>query len=420
MNAAELLALGPALDVRDGSPAGDAIDGVPPALVVSPRTPEAVAATLAWADRSGAAVLVRGRGSKAEWGRPPRRVDVLLDLSGLQRVLAYEAGDLTVRVEAGLALAALNRLASAQGQRLPIDPPFAPEASVGGLLASNDSGPLRHRFGAPRDLVIGIQLALADGTIANAGGQVVKNVAGYDLSRLAAGSFGSLAVITSATFKLSPVPPDSATLRAAAEDASAMAEGASALGATQLEPVALDLSVLYGADAPGGTHALLVRFAAAREAVGAQVEDARRVLAATIGAPAVLSGLEEASAWRDHDAGLWGRPGAIAGLSWRPADVKPVLERLQHLAGHGGLELSGRAAVGAGLLRLDGSAEWQTGVLRALRADPLFGNVVIRRAPAALKAAVDVWPPPRAPHLLQAIKRALDPNDTLGAGRGPI
>lgn len=420
MNAGDLLAAGHALDIRDGSPATDAIDDVCPGVVVSPRTPEAVAAALAWADRDGAAVLVRGRGSKAAWGRVPARVDVLLDLSGLQRVLAYEPGDLTIRVEAGLALAALNRLTAAQGQQLPVDPPFAPEASVGGLLASNDSGPSRHRFGAPRDLVIGIQLALADGTLANAGGQVVKNVAGYDLSRLVAGSFGSLAVITNATFKLAPIPPDSATLLAAAEDAAGLAEAVASLAATQLEPMALEVSAQYAGDRGGDAHALVVRFAGARDAIHAQTDEARRLLAATIPAPAVLSGADEASAWRAHETGVWGRDGAVAGLSWRPAELKPVLERLRQLGGTGLLELSGRAAVGAGLLRLDGPADWQAGVLRGLRADPLFGNVVLRRASAALKAEIDVWPPVRAPQLLQAIKTALDPNGTLGAGRGPI
>ena len=101
----------------------------------------------------------------------------------------------------------------AHGQWLPLDPPFADAATIGGILATNDSGPLRHRYGTPRDLIIGVQLATTDGVLAKAGGQVVKNVAGYDLSKLVAGSFGSLAAIVSATFKLSPLPAASKTMR---------------------------------------------------------------------------------------------------------------------------------------------------------------------------------------------------------------
>src|SRR5499427_9566622 len=134
-------------------------------------------------------------------------------MRGLRRVLAHEHGDMTATVEAGATLRDVNRALARHGQWLPLDPPRADRATIGGILATNDSGPLRHRYGTPRDLVIGVQLATTDGVLSKAGGRVVKNVAGYDLSKLVAGSFGSLAAIVSATFKLAPIPAASKTLR---------------------------------------------------------------------------------------------------------------------------------------------------------------------------------------------------------------
>ena len=117
------------------------------------------------------------------------------------------------------------------------------EATIGGILATNDSGPLRHRYGAPRDLVLGVQLATTDGVLSKAGGQVVKNVAGYDLSKLVAGSFGSLAAIISATFKLSPIPEASKTMRVAVADEPSLAQAVRTVMASQLEPIAFEVHV---------------------------------------------------------------------------------------------------------------------------------------------------------------------------------
>ncbi len=148
-----------------------------------------------------------------------RRLTIGQDLTtdGLDRILEHEAGDLTCTVEAGVRLSALQEALGEHGQRLSLDPPGDP--TVGALLARNLSGPLRHRFGAPRDLVLGVTLVLADGTIANAGGKVVKNVAGYDLARLVCGSEGRLALIVRASFRLHPLPKAARTLAVETEDA---------------------------------------------------------------------------------------------------------------------------------------------------------------------------------------------------------
>jgi glycolate oxidase FAD binding subunit len=167
-----------------------------------------------------------------------RRIRIGEDLTtgGLTRVLEHEAGDLTCTVEAGLRLSALQAELARHGQRLSLDPPGDP--TVGALLAENVSGPLRHRFGAPRDLVLGVTLVLADGTVANAGGKVVKNVAGYDLSRLVCGSRGRLALVVRASFRLHPLPKARRTLVVETDDPAAVV---SALGRLQVEPSALDV-----------------------------------------------------------------------------------------------------------------------------------------------------------------------------------
>ena len=167
--------------------AADAIDGVEPGVVAEPGSPAAAAAVLGWASDHGRSVVVRGGGTKLGWGAPARAIDVLLSTRALDAVEAHRHGDLTATVQAGAALADVNAALAAHRQWLPLDPPNAERATIGGIVASNDSGPRRQRHGAPRDLIIGMTLARADGVAAKSGGIVVKNVAGYDLARLLTG-----------------------------------------------------------------------------------------------------------------------------------------------------------------------------------------------------------------------------------------
>jgi FAD/FMN-containing dehydrogenase len=193
------------------------------------------------------------------------RIGEDLTTERLDRILEHEAGDLTCTVESGVRLSELNAALAAHGQRLSLDPPGDP--TVGGLLARNVSGPLRHRFGAPRDLVLGVTLVLADGTIANAGGKVVKNVAGYDLGRLVCGSEGRLALIARVSFRLHPLPRAAATLVVETEET---LPAVAALLRSQLEPSALDVlhpgrvAVLF----EGSTQAVEAQVAAAKTLVG--------------------------------------------------------------------------------------------------------------------------------------------------------
>jgi glycolate oxidase FAD binding subunit len=192
-------------------------------------------------------------------------------LDGLARVLEHEAGDLTVVAEAGLRLSALNALLAADGQRLALDPPGDP--TLGAVLAGAKSGPLRHRYGGPRDLVLGVTLVLADGTVASSGGKVVKNVAGYDLAKLVCGSGGTLGVIVRAAFRLHPLPRAARTLAvpvASPEEAQTLAQRV--LRAT-FEPGAFDLVFRNTSDSRA-----LLRFEGTERAVDAQLGAARALL----------------------------------------------------------------------------------------------------------------------------------------------
>jgi glycolate oxidase FAD binding subunit len=236
-----------------------------------------------------------------------RRLRIGDDLTteGLDRILEHETGDLTCTIEAGVRLSVLRAALGRSGQRLSLDPPGDP--TVGALIAENISGPLRHRFGAPRDLVLGVTIVLADGTIASAGGKVVKNVAGYDLARLVCGSRGRLALIARASFRLHPLPKAARTLVVETEDAAAVVVR---LVRSQLQPSALDVlhpgrvAVLF----EGGQRAVEAQFVAAHTLVG--------------GAEAGPELWEEA---RSRQAGARGRvrfaPGALADVLTEHAEA---------------------------------------------------------------------------------------------------
>lgn len=181
---------------------------------MEPGTAQELAAALADANSAGRIVTPRGGGTKFNWGNPGPPEDIVLSTARLNRVIEHAWADMTVTVEAGCTIANLQQTLAQHRQRLAIDPLWPEQATVGGILATNDSGVLRLRFGALRDLIIGITVALPDGTLATSGGKVVKNVAGYDLPKLMTGALGTLGVITQAVFRLHPLPHYARTLTA--------------------------------------------------------------------------------------------------------------------------------------------------------------------------------------------------------------
>src|SRR5437879_24851 len=184
----------------------DAIASVQPKLVIEPGTASEIAEILRLSNEAGLAVIPRGGGTKLGWGNAPTRADVILSVARLTEIIEHAWADLTVTVEAGCTIQRLQETLAEHGQRLALDPLWPERATVGGVLSTNDSGALRLRFGALRDLIIGVTIALPDGTLASSGGKVVKNVAGYDLPKLVTGALGTLGVITRAVFRVHPLP----------------------------------------------------------------------------------------------------------------------------------------------------------------------------------------------------------------------
>jgi glycolate oxidase FAD binding subunit len=413
--------------IRQGS-ASDAVDGVVPRQVVEPESAADVSEALSTASRDRLVTVLRGGGTKLGWGRTPVAIDRVVSTVRLNTQIVHRHGDLTATAHAGVSLKQLNQQLARYGQWLPIDSAFD-GATIGGIVATNDAGPLRHRFGTPRDLLIGVSLAMPDGRLIKAGGHVVKNVAGYDLGKFINGSFGSFAAIVDATFKLLPVPQASATLIATYQDVERMTRDAAAIGGSQLEPIAFDVRVPPagratragdGTPGDGKTYQLLLRLASSPSAVDAQVLSVQRMLTGHV---SMRRDAEENALWSDHVRAPWLPEGAVVRVAWMPAkldDVMTLVEEVQRMA-DGRVGLSGRVGAGAGLLTIEGDVLTQAAVINRLRSSVFVGNVTVLRASRELKAQVDVWSLPAGPmKTLQALKQSFDSAGIMNAGRGPV
>jgi len=342
--------------------------------------------------------------------------DILLSLTHMAASIEHCAGDLTATVPAGVTLAETNRVLAQGGQWLALDPPCAQQATIGAIVATNASGPRRHRYGTSRDLIIGVEMALADGRLAKAGGRVVKNVAGYDLARLMCGSFGSLAVITSATFKLSPAAPASRTVVIEAADAAATAALVDAISAAPMTPTALEL------EAP--SCRVLVRFESTPVAAEHQAAAAMD-LASQYGARARLfAGDEEQQCWAAYERRTWEAPATLFKLSILPATLVPVLRLIEHaVAAHPPLtySLAGRAALGVLFLRLHERAEAHAALGSALQKGltDLGGHLAIQEIAADVVGPLQTVDLGDARPLMQALKNRFDPRNILNPGGGP-
>jgi glycolate oxidase FAD binding subunit len=386
------------------------------ARVLEPPDAQSAAAMLAQSTTDGAAVVPRGCGTKLGWGGEPRRVDAFLSTLLLNSPIEHYAGDLVATVPAGATLAEVNAALARERQWLPIDPAGAAQATIGGIVATNDSGPRRQKHGATRDLIIGIEVALADGRLARAGGRVVKNVAGYDLARLMCGSLGTLAVITSATFKLAPLAAASRTVIADVQHAAQASELAMAIGAAPLSPSAIELQ------AP--RYRLLIRFETTEAAAIRQAQSALDLVKAAQLTAAVVEGEQEAAAWSDHESLVWKPGGMILKVSILPTEVAGALTELERLAGTTGIAYAviGRAALGVLAIRVDAGDDAAVTGVEALRrtAARRGGTAIVLRAASGVMARIDPWGDlGPATAVMQAVKSQFDPRNTLSPGRGP-
>ncbi|HEV7732339.1 MAG TPA: FAD-binding oxidoreductase [Candidatus Binatia bacterium] len=382
----------------------DAVDGVVPAWVLRPGTVAEVQAIV----REGPALVASGLGAHLDRGAPPRRFDVLVRLDRLGRIVDHQAADMTVTVEAGCSLATVQATLAAAGQWLPIDPPRPEATTVGGMLAADLSGPLRASQGTARDLVIGLRVVGGDGALVSSGGKVVKNVAGYDLSKLHLGALGSVGVIVEATFRVRPRPErEEAVVVPCARPADLALVVRDAV-----EPMWLEVA---GAGVLDGGPALVVGLAG----IAAEVEHAAARVAD------VASGghrLSDGAAMRAHLAGFDAEPAAaLLTASALPADTGAVMDAVADAARTTGAGVRMLAHAANGVVRVAVADAAPVGSLVALLRPQLAGmggTVVVARASAAAKAGVDVWGEVGPGlSLMRALKTTFDPRDILSPGR---
>jgi len=397
----------------------DAVDGARAKWLAQPSSTTETAEVLRAAHEAGLRTVVRGGGTKLGWGNPPAGVDLVLSTARLGRVLEHAAGDLVTRVEAGVRLADLQAELAPAGQLLGLDPPEA-GATVGGVVAANASGPRRLRYGTVRDLLIGITVVLADGTVAHSGGKVVKNVAGYDLGKLFAGSLGTLGVIVEAIFRLHPVPAASAVVTAEVAAPGQVGAAVRALLASALVPSAVELD-WPSADGPGR---LTVLFEGIGPGVATQAAATARLLAhaGTPGAR-VLDGDEADQATAALGALPW-RSGQLGvKVAMGPSRLPGALTTVWEVAAAHGLAVRAAAHAGTGVLRagLDGGdpaakAAFVTGARERLASAQ--ATLVVTEAPLEVKRAVDAWGPVGdALPLMRRVKERFDPSGLLSPGR---
>jgi glycolate oxidase FAD binding subunit len=376
-------------------------------VTVEPATFEDAASTLADAAAAGQTVRVRGGGTKLGWGGAVADPALEIGTSALNRVLEHNVGDLTAVLEAGVPLAAAQETFAAAGQMLALDPPLSRPgsseraATIGGVVASGDSGPLRHRYGAPRDLVLGVTVALSDGTVARSGGKVIKNVAGYDLAKLFAGSFGTLGAILSVNVRLHPLAAASATALGTTADRAVLAAAAAAIAAAPFELEALDVAWRAG---QGGLLALLSGAEAARRArrVAARMRDA--------GLEAVGVTTDDAAMWAQQRAGQRSSNAhAVVRVGALPTALPAVLAAVDACGG----TLVGRAALGTSYISVEPAAIGRLGP-----ALPDGAVRVLLDAPDALRSSGDPWGPvdPAVLEVMRRIKLRFDPAGACNPG----
>jgi glycolate oxidase FAD binding subunit len=409
-----------------------AVDGLLPRFVVIPETVEQVSQAVALANQQGLTLFTRGGGSRLNLGGIPEQFDILLETTKLSRLLEHEAPDLTCHVEAGITLAALQAKLATKGQWLALDPPDAQQATIGGILASNASGPKRLRYGTARDMVIGLRVVQASGEVARSGGNVVKNVAGYDLNKLYIGSLGTLGIIVEANFKLQPIPADERTLILTFSNAEDALHTVLDLLGSLLTPTAIelidsraasDMTDFFGLTLPTNGYTLAINFEGNTSTIDRQVSEAQLVARkndALLGDD--LVGKAQDQFWnivRDHTQGT-----VTCKVAVLVSKMASYLKTIEQVCQNHELEAAVVAHAGNGILYIElrpGDATHRlVEAIKELRlhAQEVRGSMVVERCPPDLKRRISVWgEPDQNFFLMQRIKQQFDSKGTFVKGR---
>jgi glycolate oxidase FAD binding subunit len=385
--------------------------------LVSPRSLDTLSETVKQAHQRQWQLLPCGNGSKLNWGGLVKDVQLVVSTQNLDRIIEHAVGDLTVTVEAGVKLADLQQVLAKTNQFLPLDPTYPEEATMGGIVATADAGSWRQRYGGVRDMLLGVSFVRADGEIAKAGGRVVKNVAGYDLMKLLTGSYGTLAIISSLTFRVYPIPETSRTVIITG-DSNSIASIANTLRNSSLTPTAADLisrSLVKNLGLGDGIG-LIVRFQSIAESVRQQAEQLQAI--------AQQFGLSTISYESADETNLWQRVLEEIGLTTPSSASSSSLLCKIGVMPNAAVEMLDRGlgliniSTGLGKLRLDSEdALDRVGELRSL-AEKNRGFLTILEAPIALKQQFEPWGyAGNALDLMHKIKQNFDPNRLLSRDR---
>ncbi len=409
------------------------VDGIAPLDVASPSSEEELGGVVAAANADGIGIIPWGGGTRVALGNALERPCLVVDMTNLNRVVSHNYADLTASFQAGANFAFVSEILAQQGQLLAIDPPVPARATIGGTLSAAVSGPLKWHFGHPRDTVIGMKIVQPDGVVTKSGGQVVKNVSGYDMSRLHIGGIGSLGIILEASFKLTPIPMYERTLIASFDSANAAVDAAMRVFNSYVMPLAM--SVLGPAvasrislDEGGDRHHLAVRLGGRSRTLARQADE--------ISAMFTEAG---ASAQRDSEgpsASVW-RP--LSDFGWTPETTPLLNVRVTALPSHtrdilkaidgmrdAGLEPAAISEPGFGTVEAnwfgpsDVSADTLTRIISKLRkrASQLGATAVVQRCPPDAKAGIDVWGEDHPGiEVMRRMKSLYDPNRIMNPGR---
>ena len=385
------------------------------ACTVYPNTQEELAALIACARQNRWRVLPCGSGSKLDWGGLVEGVNIAVSTARLNRLVEHAVGDLTVTAAAGMKFADLQAVLGAAGQFLPIDPAYPQQATLGGIVATADTGSLRHRYRGVRDLLLGITFVRSDGKIAVAGGRVVKNVAGYDLMKLFTGSYGTLGIISQVTFRVYPLPESSGTVILTGETG-ALTQATQILLSSALTPTAVDLLSpdLVTKLGLGKGTGLIVRFQSIAESV--QQQSARLL---EVGEKLGLQGTkcsenDEHQLWQRLPETMWNcntKSAIICKIGIRPSEAVKAINELpiQDALIHAGS--------GLGVLRFEtATAETLLQVRQKCEAKGGFLTVLV--APTDIKQELDIWGyTGSAIDVMGRIKQQFDPENILSPNR---
>ncbi len=414
--------------VRDdaASLTASTIDGLRPRWVVRPASLEQLSRVLALACDGRLAVVPRGAGSSLELGSPPSRVDVVLDLTGLDQVIEYNPDDLTITVQAGISAGALAARLAPHRQWLALDPPGVASRTVGGIVATNASGPRRVRYGTSRDLLLGVRFVQADGVVTWGGSKVVKSVSGYDVPKLMVGALGTLGVLAEVTLRLHPLPETERSWLVLFENARAAQALVERVIDSALQPSRLELfneRALRDISAESAAAGVAVSVGSVDQAVREQGERLTALAGSSAGRIVPLPD----GFWSQAEAAMAPSQSStvlhVAALSDRLAGTVGAIEdAFGTVAPRAEVRLSGCAALGTLRVLVSGATASETAAVtmrvRALVAE-VGGSVVIARGSVELRRSVDPWGPvePQALALMRALRDEFDPGRVLNPGR---